>query len=322
MAVSDISGMSISLRIRLARMAELYRVFTPENGAPRGLPMVGVVSGFTDSGLAASQISEHLFANLDSQLLVKFNNDELLDYRSRRPVMYFEKDHIESYEPASLAIHLMKDEAGKEFLFLEGFEPDFRWEAFAEAIADLVDRFEISSFTWVHSIPFPIPHTRPIGITVSGNRHDVIQKFSEWKPQTQVPGNIMHLLEFRLVQLGLPTVGFVLLVPHYLADNEVPQAGLKGLELVTAATSLVFPTDEIREREGKFLAKVNAQVEENAELAKLVQTLEVSYSASEQGPSRAPISKPKAEIPSAEEIAQELENYLATRKPADEPDQE
>lgn len=284
--------------------------------------MLALLGGFTDSGLAASQMSEHLFSNLDSELLVRFNNDELLDYRSRRPAMYFEKDHIESYEPATLAIHLMQDESGKEFLFLEGYEPDFRWEAFAAAIVDLVDRFEISSVTWVHSIPFPLPHTRPIGITVSGNREEMITKFSEWKPQTQVPGNIMHLLEFNLVRVGVPTVGFVLLVPHYLADNEVPQAALKGLELISAATSLVFPTDDIREREAKFTAKVNAQVEENAELAKLIQTLEASYNAGEQGPSRAPISKPKADLPSAEEIAEELENYLASRRRVEDSDQE
>lgn len=300
-------------------MAELYRVFTVDEQELSGLPMVAMISGFTDSGLSIAQISEHLFANLDSDLLVRFNNDELLDYRSRRPSMYFEKDHIESYEPASLGIHLMRDEAGQKFLFLEGYEPDFRWEAFGQAIVDLVERFEVSSFTWVHSIPFPIPHTRPIGITVSGNRREMAERYSEWKPQTQVPGNVMHLLEYKLVQISVPTVGFVLLVPHYLADNEVPQAALKGIELITAATSLVFPTDEIREREAKFFQKVDSQVAENPELAKLVQTLEVSYTSSESGPSRSPIAKPRTEVPDADQIAQELENYLATRQRSEDP---
>lgn len=145
------------------------------------------------------------------------------------------------------------------------------------------------------------------------------ERYSEWKPQTQVPGNVMHLLEYKLVQISVPTVGFVLLVPHYLADNEVPQAALKGIELITAATSLVFPTDEIRDREAKFVQKVDSQVAENPELAKLVQTLEVSYTSSESGPSRSPIAKPKTEVPDADQIAQELENYLATRQRSEDP---
>jgi predicted ATP-grasp superfamily ATP-dependent carboligase len=231
-------------------------------------------------------------------------------------MLYFEKDHIDSYEPPVLGLYLVYDEAGSPFLLLEGYEPDFKWEAFAEAVADLVERFEISSMTWVHSIPFPIPHTRPVGITVSGNRADLVERFSEWKPQTQVPGNVIHLLEYKLGKTGLSTTGFVLLVPHYLADNEVPAAALAGLELITAATGLVFPTDEIRERSVKFEAKVNAQLEDNAELAKLVATLEQSYS-SGTGPSRSPIGKPQAAPPNADQIAEELEKYLANMSKED-----
>ena len=300
-------------------MAELYRIYESENQI-QGLPMLAMLSGFTDSGQTISQLSEHLFAHLDNELIARFSNDELLDYRSRRPLLYFEKDHIESYEPPVLGLYLVYDEAGSPFLLLEGYEPDFKWDAFAEAVADLVDRFEISSLTWVHSIPFPIPHTRPVGITVSGNRADLVERYSEWKPQTQVPGNVIHLLEYKLGQTGLSTTGFVLLVPHYLADNEVPQAALSGLELITAATGLVFPTDEIRERATKFEAKVNAQLEGNAELAKLVATLEQSYS-SGTGPSRSPIGKPQVTPPSADEIAEELEKYLANMS-KDEPNAE
>lgn len=296
-------------------MAELYRIYESE-AEIKGLPMLAMLSGFTDSGQTISQLSEHLFAHLDNELIVRFNNDELLDYRSRRPLLYFEKDHIDSYEPPVLGMYLVYDEAGSPFLLLEGYEPDFKWESFADAIGDLVERFEISSMTWVHSIPFPIPHTRPVGITVSGNRSDLVERFSEWKPQTQVPGNVIHLLEYRLGKSGLTTTGFVLLVPHYLADNEVPAAALTGLELITAATGLVFPTDEIRERSTKFEAKVNAQLDENAELSKLVATLEQSYN-SGTGPSRAPIGKPPVAPPSADEIAEELEKYLANMSKED-----
>ena len=297
---------------------DLYRVYG-DLEAHRGLPMVALLSGFTDSGSTISQLSEHFFANLDNQLLVRFDNDQLLDYRSRRPILFFEKDHIESYEPQTLAIYLVEDETEQKFLLLEGYEPDFRWEAFADAIEYLVGELEVSSMTWVHSIPFPIPHTRPTGITVSGNRTDMIAKYSEWKPQTQVPGNVIHLLEYRLSKLGLPTAGFVLLVPHYLADNEVPSAAVTGLELISAATGLVFPSDEIRERAGKFNKKVDTQIEENAELAKLVATLEQSYS-SGSGPSRAPIGKPQTPPPTADEIAEELERYLASMRRSDSED--
>ena len=300
----------------MGSVSDIYRFYDPEIDISN-LPMIGLISGFTDSGSTISQLSDHFFANLDNELVVRFHNDELLDYRSRRPVLIFEKDHIESYEPHVLGIYLVRDEADQPFLLLEGYEPDLRWEEFSRAVVDFCIDYEVSSFTWVHSIPFPIPHSRPTGITVSGNRQDLISRFSEWKPQTQVPANIVHLIEYRLMETDIPSCGFVLLVPHYLAENEVPKAALSGLELLSAATGLVFPSDEIRERSVAFEKKVEAQVADNSELAKLVATLEQGYASGENAPARSPIASPKAETPDAEAIAQELENYLAAIRKLD-----
>ncbi|MEN9854019.1 MAG: hypothetical protein RLZ30_128 [Actinomycetota bacterium] len=289
-------------------MSSVYREYGFET---KGLPMVALLTGFSDSGATVQQLSEHLFANLENEVVIKFDNDELLDYRSRRPILYFEKDHIDSYEPATLAIYLMKDEADQPFLLLEGYEPDMKWESFANAIVEIAEAHEISSFTWVHAIPFPIPHTRATGVTVSGNRKEMIDRFSEWKPQTQVPGNIVHLLEYRLIEAGFSVAGFVLLVPHYLADNEVPKSALSGLELITAATGLVFPSDDLRDRANAFDSKVNTQVQDNPELSKLIQTLEQGYANGETAPARAPLGRPAGQPPSADQIADELEKYLA-----------
>lgn len=289
-------------------MSSVYREYGFET---KGLPMVALLTGFSDSGATVQQLNEHLFANLENEVAIKFDNDELLDYRSRRPILYFEKDHIDSYEPATLAIYLMKDEADQPFLLLEGYEPDMKWESFANAIVEIAEAHDISSFTWVHAIPFPIPHTRATGVTVSGNRKEMIDRFSEWKPQTQVPGNIVHLLEYRLIEAGFSVAGFVLLVPHYLADNEVPKSALSGLELITAATGLVFPSDDLRDRANAFDSKVNTQVQDNPELSKLIQTLEQGYANGETAPARAPLGRPAGQPPSADQIADELEKYLA-----------
>jgi predicted ATP-grasp superfamily ATP-dependent carboligase len=281
---------------------------------PSGLHLVAGLSGFTDAGGVLNQFAEHVFANLESQQLIRFSNDELLDYRSRRPIMYFEKDHIEDYEPANLGIYLVFDEANQPFLFLHGYEPDFRWDAFTDAVVQLVRRLGVRAVTWLHAIPFPIPHTREIGVTVSGNRKDLISEFSEWKPQTQVPGNVLHLLEYKLSSQGFPIAGFVLLCPHYLADNDFPQAAVSAFELVSSSTALVFPTDELRDEGHQFLVKLNEQVAENPELQKMIQTLEQGYQNEVMGPSRAPIVRPRVKLPTADEIAAELEGYLASRR--------
>lgn len=293
---------------------DLFTIHDVGSEVTLGLHMIGGLSGFTDAGSTVSQFAEQIFSNLEHKLLISFNNDELLDYRSRRPVMYFEKDHIESYEPAVLGIYLVWDEARQPFLYLHGYEPDLRWEAFAEAMAFLIDFYAVSDFTWVHAIPFPIPHTRSVGVTVSGNRKDLIEQTSEWRPQTQVPGNVLHLLEFRFAADEIPTAGYVLLVPHYLAESEYPQAAVTAFEQVTMATGLVFPTDDLRDDNARFLAKLNSQVQENEELSTMISNLEQGYLNDKSGPNQAPIRKPDSRVPNADEIAAELEDYLASRR--------
>lgn len=285
---------------------------------PRGLPLVAGLTGFADAGSAVQQATDYLLETLDTTVVATFDADELLDYRARRPIIVFDADHLTAYRPPRLSLDLAQDEMGRSFLLLTGYEPDFQWERFTEAILGLVDELGVSTTTWLNSIPMPVPHTRPISFTVSGNRSELVEAMSVWKPTTQVPANALHLVEYRLQERGHPTAGFVLLIPHYLGDTEYPDAAVAALQAVTAATGLIVPTDALREQGREFVAKIDEQVAGNAELAKLVGTLEERHDSYMQGTSlRSPLIGEDGEVPSAEEIADELEKFLAHRRTRD-----
>ena len=297
---------------------ELYELTADAERVPEGLHLVAGLTGFADAGGAVSQFSEYLLGTLKHSVIARFDADTLLDYRARRPIIYFDQDHLTNYQPPTLRLYLALDEIGQQFLFLTGFEPDFRWDQFSEAILELVTRFKVASTTWVHAIPMPVPHTRPIGVTVSGNRSDLIESMSVWRPHTQVAANALHLVEFRLQERAASTVGFVLLVPHYLGDTEFPSAALSALESTSASTGLIFPTDRLREQNRDFVARIDEQVRDNPELAKLVGTLEQRYDAYMEGSTlRSPLTDEDGELPSADEIAAELEKFLAIRRSKD-----
>ncbi len=298
--------------------AELYEFEVDTEEVPLGLPLVAGLTGFADAGGAVSQFTSALTDRLQTKVVARFNNDQLLDYRARRPTIYFDQDHLTNYQPASLALHLAQDEIGQQFLLLVGYEPDFQWERFTAAVLELVSLFQVKTTTWVHAIPMPVPHTRPIGVTVSGNRTELIDTFSVWKPHTQVLANALHLVEYRLQRRDHPIAGFVLLIPHYLADTEFPDAAVKALESISSATGLIFSNDDLKEEGREFLAKINSQVESNHELARLVGTLEERHDSYMAGnPLRSPLTDEDGELPTADEIAAELEIFLALRRNGD-----
>jgi hypothetical protein len=297
--------------------ADLYELTPLASGVPAGLPLVAGLTGFADAGSAVSQLSEYLVDTFDGDVVATFDADTLLDYRARRPIITFDQDHIADYRAQTLTLRLLRDEIGQPFLLLSGFEPDFRWDQFSSAVLGLVERFQVATTTWVHAIPMPVPHTRSLGVTVSGNRADLIESLSVWKPTTQAPANALHLVEFRLAETGHPTAGFVLLVPHYLADTEFPDAAVTALSSISTATGLIFPTDRLREEGREFLTKVDEQVQGNHELARLVQTLEERHDTYMEGnPLPSPLIGLDGQVPSADSIAAELEKFLSSR-PAD-----
>lgn len=295
---------------------DLYTVAVGAPTVPAGLHLVAGLTGFVDAGSAVAQVTSSILDGLDHELVAEFDPDLLLDWRARRPVITFEHDHITAVEPPRLALHLVRDELGQPFLFLTGYEPDFQWNRFVEAVTGLADDLGVADTTWLQSIPMPVPHTRTINLTVSGTRADLVEQMSVWKPETQAPANVLHLVEHRLTQLGEQVTGLVLLVPHYLGDTEFPDAAVTGLSSISAATGLIFPTDALREADREFRTRVDEQVAGNPELQRLVAVLEERHDTYMEGNAVAsPLTGVDGQVPTADAIAAELERFLADRRP-------
>lgn len=284
---------------------------------PRGLSLVVLLTGFVDAGHAVSGLISHLREEANPQSVAIFDNDVLFDYRARRPTMVFHNDHLADYEPPRLELSLAHDTLGQPFLLLSGYEPDFAWEAFVADVIDLAQQYEVSELVWLHSIALPVPHTRQLGVTVSGNRGDLIDLMSVWQPTTQVPVTAGHLLEYRYIESGGEGIGLVMLVPHYLGDAEYPGAVLAAADRLMTATGLVLQMDAVQERENSFAEQVQGQIADSDELGAMVAMLEERYDAYARARSEASDddsdSLSEASLPSADELADELQKFLAAR---------
>lgn len=302
---------------------DLYERVANAPAVPQGLPLVILLTGFTDAGSVVSNLIDYAREELEPHPLVSYSTDVLLDYRARRPIVTFDQDHLSDYRPPRLELSLAHDTLGQQFLLLAGFEPDFGWESFVDSVLGFARQYGASSITWLHAIAMPVPHTRPLGITVSGTRSDLSAAHSVWRPHTQVPATAGHLLEYRFAAEGSSVAGFVLLVPHYLADTDFPGAAMTGLDKLMTATGLVFGKDDLAAQNREYLAKVEEQVQGNDELSRMVRGLEDRYDSymagvDAGGGSDGTVAFDERALPSADELAAELERYLASRPTGDE----
>jgi predicted ATP-grasp superfamily ATP-dependent carboligase len=278
------------------------------------LTMVLVLDGFLDAGNAAGLAVEHLLGLGDGSgpVVATFDVDQFHDYRARRPAMSFVRDHYEAYDAPRLVVRLLRDSGGTPYLLLQGPEPDNRWEAFARAVRDVVERFGVSRVVGMGAVPMAVPHTRPIAITHHANNPELITGDSPWRGELRIPSSAQALLELRLGEWGHDAMGFVAHIPHYLAQLDYPKASGALLENVERAGRLTIDLSalaaEAETREGEIARYLAA----NEEVNDVVEALERQYDAFERaeetGSSLLAADQP---LPTGEEIGQQFEQFLA-----------
>ncbi len=276
-----------------------------------GPVMIHALEGFSDAGHAIRLAARYLKNNLDTELVASFAIDELLDYRSRRPLMTFKTDHFTAYEEPELNLYALHDSVGTPFLLLAGMEPDLRWERFITAVRLLAERLGVRRVIGLGTIPMGVPHTRPITLTAHSNDKELIAEHTPWVGEVQVPGSVSNLLEFRMAQHGYEVVGFTVHVPHYLAQTDYPAAASALLSEVAKSGSLQIPLTALTQAAAEVHDKINEQVQASSEVAQVVEALERQYDAFIAAQENRSLLTRDEDLPSGEELAGEFERFLA-----------
>ena len=204
---------------------DLYQV-GPDAPELDDVTMLYYFDGFIDAGGAGRLLTAHLLSAIEHTEVARFDVDSLIDYRSRRPVMTFAKDHWEDYDAPEIAVSLLHDTAGTPFLLLNGPEPDHDWNAFTGAVLGMASALRVRLAVGFHGIPMGVPHTRPLGVTAHATQPGLIEGYRPLVDKLQVPGSAAALLEYRLGQDERAAVGFAVHVPHYLAQAAYPAAAV------------------------------------------------------------------------------------------------
>jgi hypothetical protein len=276
------------------------------------------LEGFMDAGSAGRLVTEYLLDELDDTVIARFDADRLLDYRSRRPLMTFDKTRWESYEDPRLEVHLLRAADGKPVTLLTGPEPDHEWELFVAAARSLADRLGLGTMITYFGVPMGIPHTRPLGVMTHATRAGLVTSRVPSPGRLQVPASASALMEFRFGEAGRDAVGLVVQVPHYLSQAAYPTAALTLLESLREVTGLGLPGEALKEAAERTNTLIDRQVAESAEVADLVHGLEAQWDAatSEEGN----LLAEGEEMPTADELAAQFEQFLAEQQRGDTPE--
>ena len=116
----------------------------------------------------------------------------------------------------------------------------------------------------------------------------------------------------------MPSTGFAVNVPHYLAHLEYPAAALTLLDCVAQGAGLVLPTEALAEAAAASRIDMDDKVAASEQVTAVVRALEAQYDEIVAGRSRGLVAE-GARLPTADEIGAEFEQYLLQQQ--DNPDE-
>ncbi len=286
-----------------------------ENPVPEGLKdpvLVVALEGWIEAGYASATAVGTLKQQIRTHRLLRFDTDELLDQRARRPTMRLINGVNTELRWPRLQLRHGRDSAGQDLLVLTGPEPDMRWNAFERALMEVVERLDVRLCVGFGAFPAAAPHTRPVSIGATATSQKLADEVGYLEATMDIPGGVQAAIERGFAEAGRPAVGLWARVPHYAAAMPFPAAASALLETLARVTGLVIDTVELRNAGTAANAQIDQLVQNNPEHVEMVRRLE------EQVASEMPMRPGRfgmaggdlGDLPSGDELAAELEKYL------------
>jgi hypothetical protein len=263
------------------------------------------MEGWIDAGVGGAAAVAALLTSRSTEVVVRFDTDELLDHRSRRPVVRIEDGVNTGLSWPQIELRAGTDDAGLDMLFLVGAEPDLRWRAFTAAVCGLAQELTVRLVVGLGAFPAPVPHTRPVRLATTATVRELAHRVGYVNGTLDVPAGIHAALEEAFAAIDIPAVGLWARVPHYVAAMPYPAATAALIDGLADVGGLRLDSRDLHSSAARTSVRIDELIANSDEHRQMVAQLEAQIDQEE-----AAAAGMTGQLPSGDEIAAELERFL------------
>ncbi|HZM32631.1 MAG TPA: PAC2 family protein [Acidimicrobiales bacterium] len=270
------------------------------------------LDGWIDARLAAAGAAEVLCDQLDTITVARFDTDELLDYRARRPIAHLDDGIVRGLTWPSLELRAAADEAGNELLLLVGAEPDRLWHRFTDEVVTLALDFGVRMCVGLGAYPFAAPHTKAPRIACTASTASLADT-GFLRASLDFPAGVQAAIEQGCDERGVPSLGLWAQIPHYVpATMPFPAGSLALVEALARVGELSLPVGDLPSMAAATRARLDELIAQNPEHAAMLRQLELAW---EQAEPVTEMPFAASDLPSGDELMAELEQFLRDQRP-------
>jgi proteasome assembly chaperone (PAC2) family protein len=263
------------------------------------------LAGWGDAAAAASDACDWLTE--DAQPVVTFEPDAVFDYRSNRPILRANAGEVLSITWPRLEIVHIKP-SGRDVLALVGSEPDYGWAGISDAIVEIAQRFGVTTALTVGSVPAPVRHAIPTSVFVSASDSRLLLPGDELlMDDIVVPASAGTVFRAALEQAGISAIGYWAQVPQYVGRPYQP-AMHALLQKIAAQLEVVIDLTSIELEAEEQISRLDEILERRSDARDFVAGLGLSVGTT---------SKIPTDLPTADEIADEISEFLQSAQEDD-----
>lgn len=268
--------------------------------------LICAFTGWNDAAEAASVAASTLGTAWGARRFGSFDSEEFFDFQATRPQIRLIEGvtrEIEWPENVLWATDRSVEAAGgRGAVLLSGPEPNFRWRSFSEALVELSKELGVGLVVTLGALLADVPHSRPVSVAANAQDPSLVEDLELSSSAYEGPTGITGVLHRLCADAGLPSVSFWASIPHYLPSVPSAPGALALLESVSGLLGAEVDTSQLEQTASDYQEQVSAAVSRDSDLASYVRMLEERFDSQ--------ASQDTSNIPSGDELARELENFL------------
>lgn len=276
------------------------------------------LDGWTDAGEGGSAAANALREVAEPIRIGAFDGDALYDYRDRRPQLAIDRGVLADPVWPELNVEALRPSSGPALVLITGAEPDLSWQRLGRELVALARRFGAGRYVGLGAVPGPIPHTRPVQILATSNDQTLLDRMGHPHEQLIVPSSCQSAMEAVLAGAGITTLGLWARIPHYIA-GDYPDGARALLERFTSYLGTPIDLSPFDAAVADNRAKLDLAAASSDEVTEHVRQLERLYDAELEaerladGGASGDHGLDEVQVPSADELAAEIERFLRGR---------